>query len=106
MSMFNFVSRSVEKAAVHSVVDQIAKELPPAVIEAGRGKVSVNKVTRLLERAYDALRTLRDQRSLGFVGRAVVANAFKWELKERGYHSDFVDMATEGLIVALSKDRK
>lgn len=104
MSLFNFLSRAQEKAAVQSVVDQLAKDLPPAVIEAGRGKVSVNKVTRLLERTYSVLREFRDQRRLGFLGRAVVANAFKWELKERGYPVEFVDMATEGLIVALSKD--
>lgn len=106
MSLFNFLSRSDEKAAVQDVVEQLAKELPPAVIEAGRGKVSVNKVTRLLERAYGVLRTFRDQRRLGFLGRAVVANAFKWGLRERGYPAEFVDMATEGLIVALSKDKE
>lgn len=103
MSLLNFITRVDEKRAVASVIDQLAKDLPPALLGAGRSKVSVNKVTRHLERAYATLSDLRMQRQIGFVGRAIIANTFKWGLKERGYPVEFVDMATEGLIVALSK---
>ena len=103
MSFFNFVNRSEEKAFVVKQVEQLRKDLPPTLIAEARGKVTVNKITRSLERVYASATSFRDERSLGFVGRAVLANAFKWELKEAAYPDEFVDMATEGLIVALSK---
>lgn len=65
--------------------------------------MSVNKITRHLERVYAAAIDFKDEEHIGFVGRAVMANAFKWGLKEARYSDEFVDMATEGLVVALSK---
>lgn len=103
MSLFNFFTRSEEKAFVAKQVEQLLKDLPPTLIAEARGKVTVNKITRSLERVYASANTFRDERRLGFMGRAVVANAFKWGLKEASYPEEFVDMATEGLIVALSK---
>lgn len=103
MSLLNIFTRSEEKNFVARQVEQLRKDLPPTLITEARGKVTVNKITRVLERVYASAATFRDERSLGFVGRAVVANAFKWELKEASYPDEFVDMATEGLIVALSK---
>lgn len=103
MKFINLITRSEEKAFVAKQVEQLLKELPPAMISDARGKVSVNKVTRCLERVYAAATHFKNERRLGFVGRAVVANTFKWEMKEASYPTEFVDMATEGLIVALSK---
>lgn len=103
MSLLNIFTRSEEKTFVARQVEQLRKDLPPTLIAEARGKVTVNKITRCLERVYASATTFRDERRLGFMGRAVVANAFKWELKEASYPDEFVDMATEGLIVALSK---
>ena len=105
MSLFNFVTRSEERAFVAKQVEQLCKDLPPKLIAEARGKVTVNKITRSLERIYASASAFRDERRLGFVGRAVVANSFKWGLKEASYPDEFVDMATEGLIVALSKTK-
>ena len=33
----------------------------------------------------------------------MLANAFKWELIDKGYSKEFVDMATEGLVMELSR---
>lgn len=103
MNFFNFITRAEEKAFVANQIEQLVKDLPPMLIAGGRGKVTVNKITRCLERVYSAVSDFNDERHLGFIGRAVVANAFKWGLKEASYPGEFVDMATEGLIVALSK---
>lgn len=103
MNFFNFITRTEEKAFVAKQIEQLVKELPPLLVVGGRGKVTVNKITRSLERVYSAVSVFKDEHRLGFVGRAVIANAFKWGLKEASYPDDFVDMATEGLIVALSK---
>ena len=37
------------------------------------------------------------------MGRARLANHFKWCLKTEGYAEDFVDMATEALVMELAK---
>ena len=103
MGMLNFFSRAQEKAFVAAQLAGLVKDLPPALIQDGRGKVSVNKITRHLERVYKAAAEFKESQGVGFMGRAVMANAFKWGLKESGYPQEFADMATEGLIVALSK---
>lgn len=103
MSLLNFVTRSIEKEFASTLIQKLAKDLPPALISEGRGKVTVNKITRCLEQAYADAKGFKADRRLGVVGRAVVANAFKWGLTEAGYPEEFVRMATEGLIVALSK---
>lgn len=105
MSLLNWFSRKNEKAAVLSAIDKLAKELPASVIIAGRGKASVNKVTRLLERTYGEIVSISGPRGFGFVGRALIANVFKWGLMDKGYPDEFVEMATEGLIVALSRNK-
>lgn len=103
MNFLNFITRASEKTFVSGQIEQLVKDLPPMLIAGGRGKVSVNKITRHLERVYTAASDFKDERHIGFVGRAVMANTFKWGLKEASYPDDFVDMATEGLVVALSK---
>ncbi len=106
MNLFNFITRASEKSFVSGQVEQLVKDLPPVLIAAGRGKVSVNKITRHLERVYAAATDFKDERRIGFVGRAVMANVFKWGLKDASYPDDFVDMATEGFVVALSKVKR
>lgn len=103
MSVLNFFSRAKEKAFVAEQVIRLVKDLPPNLIQDGRGKVSVNKITRHLERVYKSASEFKAAQNSGFMARAVMANSFKWGLKEAGYPDEFVDMATEGLVVALSK---
>ncbi|MEJ5896896.1 hypothetical protein WIT60_08545 [Aquabacterium sp. G14] len=103
MSIWNFFSRTQEKSFVAQQLAVLVKDLPPTLIQDGRGKVSVNKITRHLERVYKAASDFKEAQNIGFMGRAVMANAFKWGLKECGYPDEFADMATEGLVVALSK---
>jgi len=104
MSIWNFFSRAQEKTFVTQQLAVLLKDLPPNLIQDGRGKVSVNKITRHLERVYKAAAEFKDSQNVGFIGRAVMANAFKWGLRESGYPDEFADMATEGLVVALSKN--
>ena len=104
--MFGFFSFASDKAFAKSLVAELVHALSPAMISSKRKILSVNKVTRLLEQTFHrAIEHQKDAR-LGFVRRAVLANAFKWELLEAGYPKDFVDMATEGLVVELSRARR
>jgi hypothetical protein len=87
------------------LVAQLAKELPPVLMAERRTVLSVNKVTRHLEKTMQAAADYQKQNRLGFIRRAVLVNAFRWGLKNGGYPDDFVDVATEGLVVELSRKR-
>lgn len=100
MSRFSFAA---EKALARELTQRLVKEVPPGLIENKRKLLSVNKVTRLLETSFQTATDFQLENKLGFIGRAALANAFKWELKESGYPDDFVEVATEGLVVALAK---
>jgi hypothetical protein len=101
--MFKFFSTAAEKRLAGELVERLAKDVPPAQMTADMRKLSVNRITRMLERTYQAAAAHKREHGLGVVKRAVLANTFKWGLKERGYPDEFVEMATEGLVVELSK---
>jgi hypothetical protein len=103
MKLLSFLRFSEEKVFAEQLAAQLAKELPPSLMEKSRKALSVNKVTRLLERTYQAAVAHQAQAGMGFIRRAVLANSFKWNLRNKGYTDDFVDMATEGLIVEMSR---
>lgn len=106
MSLSTFFSSASEKAFAKDMAQKLVKEIPPALMESRRKVLSVNKVTRLLERTFQMATEYQQEKRSGFVKRAMLANAFKWELKEAQYPDDFIDLATEGLVVTLSKAAK
>jgi hypothetical protein len=103
MNLLFFLRFSEDKAFADQLATQLAQELPPGLMERSSKALSVNKVTRLLERSYQAAAAYQTKRGMGFIRRAVLANSFKWNLRNKGYADDFVDMATEGLVVELSR---
>jgi hypothetical protein len=94
---------SRDSAFAKDLVARLTKELPPALMETRRKVLSVNKVTRQLEKAFQAAADYQRANRLGFIRRAVLANGFRWELKNSGYPNDFIDVAVEGLVVELTK---
>ncbi|RZI83569.1 MAG: hypothetical protein EOP38_12125 [Rubrivivax sp.] len=102
MKLFNLFSSAGEKEFAKELVKQLTREISPTLMEK-RKALSVNKITRLLERTYQMATAYQKDHRLGVIKRAVLANSFKWELKSNGYPDEFVDMATEGLVVTLSK---
>lgn len=105
MKMFSMFIHAGQKEFAKRLALQLSKELPPVLLCDRRKVLSVNKVTRLLERTYQAAAAYQQEQHLGFIKRAVLANSFKWELKNVSYPEDFVNMATEGLVVALCKPK-
>lgn len=103
MSLSSYFGFAAEKAFAKTIAGQLFKELPANLIEKRQKLMSVNKVTRMLERGYRQAAEYRREKRIGFIKRAVLANAYKWELKQHGYPDEFVDMATEGLVVAMSR---
>ena len=97
------IGTAQEKAFARELVQRLVKELPPHLMESRRQVLSINKITRLLEKTYQSAGAYRREHGIGFIRRAVLANTFKWELKSSGYPDDFIDVATEGLVVEISK---
>lgn len=68
-----------------------------------RQVLSANKISRLLEQSFEIAKAYQSEHKLGVLKRAVLANSFRWELKSCGYPEDFINVATEGLVVELGK---
>ena len=57
----------------------------------------------MLEDAVGKAVKFNQEQKLGLVGKAKLGNTFRWELKELGYSERFVEVATEALIVYITR---
>lgn len=105
IALFRLFNHDAEKALAVKLAAHFAKNIPPKLMLQGRQVLSANRISRLLEQAFDTAKEHQTRVGMGFVKRAVLANGFKWELKRIGYPKDFIQVATEGLIVELSKEK-
>ncbi|MDD4927365.1 MAG: hypothetical protein PHF58_12795 [Methylotenera sp.] len=103
MNLLQYFNFSIQKKFCQELAKKLAIDIPPAMMENRRKLLSVNKITRLLERTYQSAITFQVEQRMGFIKRSIFINNFKWELKNLGYPDDFIDVATEGLIVEFSK---
>jgi len=102
--MFGWFSKNKEvDVFARTLAQDIAKRYPPVMDTATEKKISVNRLSRILEDSYRKAQTFRDANQLGVYKKARLGNAFRWELKELGYTREFIETATEGLIVYLSR---
>jgi hypothetical protein len=101
--MIKVLNFSVEKELALELVQRIRRELPPSVLEKGGKGITVNKITRVLERTYIAAINYQKEKGLNFIRRVILVHNFKWTLRNNNYSPEFIDMATEGLVVSLSK---
>ena len=86
-----------------NLAGELAKKFPPSVESGKQKKISEKRVTRILEGIYAKAVNFRDERSLGVYNKARMGNTFRWELESLGYSKDFVKMATEGMVVYLTR---
>jgi hypothetical protein len=86
-----------------SLADDISKRYPPALDKEPAKRPSVNRLTRIVEDACEKAQIFRAEHRLGWLGKAKLANAFRWELTELGYGKEFIDLATEAIVVNVSK---
>ena len=85
------------------LAEMIAKRYPPALDKSAERRVSPNRITKVLEDALETAGEFAKSHRLGVYKRAKLANTFKWELKELGYSEKFVEVATEGLVVYVTR---
>lgn len=106
MGLFSFLQASDVDAFAKTLADDIGKRYPPDMDKPDKmAKVSVERLTRILEGAYAKAIEFQKNTSLGIYRKARLLNTFKWSLKEMGYSEKFVDLATEGLVVYLSRGK-
>lgn len=103
MGLFGRTPKVDIEGFAKDLAQQIAKRYPPALDASSTKKISVNRVTKVLEDALARATEFTQENRLGAVAKARLGNAFKWELKELGYSERFVDVATEGLIVYVTR---
>jgi hypothetical protein len=85
------------------LAENIAKRYPPAIDQDPSKRPSVNRMTRIVEDACRQAREFQLANRLGWIGKARLGNSFRWALTEMGYRSDFVDLATEAIVVEISR---
>jgi hypothetical protein len=102
MGLFGVSGKQIDEFA-KTLAESVAKRYPPALDKANERKVSVNRITKVLEDTFSKAVEFDRASKLGLYKRARLGNSFKWELKELGYSPQFVDVATEGLVVYLTR---
>ncbi len=103
MGLFDrFSGRSVD-AFAKELAAELAKRYPPSLETSPQKKISHNRVARILEDVYAKAIEYHNKSKLGVYRKARLDNTFQWELKELGYSKQFVELATEGLIVYITR---
>ena len=95
-------SKQVDTFAKELAQD-LAKRYPPALEAAGTRTLSQKRLTTILETIYSKAADFRAQHKLGVYKKARLGNTFRWELKELGYSEKFIEVATEGLVVYITR---
>jgi hypothetical protein len=85
------------------LAEMVAKRYPPTLDNAPERRISTNRISKVLEDALSKAAEYNRNARLGVYRKARLANTFKWQLKEMGYSDRFVEVATEGLVVYVSR---
>ena len=97
-----FSTRKVTEFA-KSLAQDVAKRYPPAIANNPAQMVSQKRLTGILEEAFTRAAEFSREHQLGWYKKSKLGNEFKWELKDMGYDEKFVDVATEGLLVYVTR---
>jgi hypothetical protein len=66
-------------------------------------RISQKRLTAILEEAFGKALAFKNEHKLGVYKRARLSNTFRWELADLGYSEKFIEVATEGLVVYISR---
>jgi hypothetical protein len=98
-----FSSRKVAELAKRLAQD-VATHYPPAIANNPAQMVSQQRLSSILEQVFARATAFSREHKLGWYKRARLGNDFRWELNELGYDKKFIDTATEGLILCVSRN--
>ncbi len=100
-SMFSSSKKINEFAK--EIAQSLSKRYPPALDLTPDKKISANRLTKVLEETLARAAEFQREHKLGVLGKAKLGNEFKWQLKELGYSDKFIEVATEGLMVYITR---
>ena len=103
MGLFGSTSgKDVDKFA-KTLAQDLAKRYPPALDKGNERKISQKRLTTILEDTYTRAVAYKTEHKLGVYKKARLGNTFRWELQDMGYSEKFVELATEGMIVYITR---
>jgi hypothetical protein len=102
MLMFGSISGKEVDEFARSLVQEVLRDFPPEKTERKSKKLSPRKVAATVDRIIGRAVAFKREHRLGIYKTARLGNTFKWELKERGYDSQFIDAVMQDLVVRLS----
>jgi|SRR3954468_24594588 hypothetical protein len=105
MGLLSWLSNKDLNEFAKALAVNLAKRYPPAIDVNPEKRVSENRLTRVLEETYSEAMDFKQQKKLGFYGKAKLGTEFKWQLKELGYSDKFIEVATEGLMVYITREK-
>lgn len=105
MAWFGSVSGKQVDEFARTLARELAQEYPPTLDAEASSKALSQKLARALRGIFDKARDYREQNRLGVYKKARLANTFRWEIKEMGYSDKFVEAATEGLVVNMTRKK-
>ena len=85
------------------MAEDIERTVPADRLNKDRSYFTLSKITKELERTLNLAQAYKSEKKLGYIKIAYLANSFRWTLHDKGYPKDFIDIATEGLVVQLTK---
>lgn len=97
------LQRAPIKPFAEQLAEEIGKRYPQRIDADAKKRPSVNRLTRIVEDACHKAKDFQQEHKLGWYGRAKLGHSLKWALKDRGYSEDFINLATEAVIVTISK---
>ncbi len=103
MALFGTVSgRQIDEFAKNLALE-LSKRYPAALDKGGERRISQKRLTTILEDTFNRAIEFKRQHKLGVYKKARLGNTFRWELEELGYSKKFIELATEGLIVYITR---
>jgi hypothetical protein len=97
------VEKSTIEAFAAKLAEVIATRYPPQIDNDPAKRPSEERLTRILEDVCERARAFRDEHKLGWLGKARLGNAMRWQLADKGYSKTFVELATEALVVTMTR---
>ena len=98
-----FSTRKVAELAKNLAQD-LAKRYPPAIANSPAQMVSQQRLSDILEEVFARAAEFGQENKLRWHQRISLGKDFRWELNELGYDEKFVDLATDGLILCVSRN--
>jgi hypothetical protein len=86
-----------------AIARDLAKQYPPALANDPKRMFSEKRTAAIIEAACLSAVEYAKKSPLNSLKKAKLANTFRWELNELGFNDGFVEVATEALLVYVTR---